>query len=71
MSGLLPALPGVPRIRLPQLQPGHCDDPVEKVSHLHSIEPRLVAHLNVSLDDDHRVRTVARLLTAAKDGDGI
>ena len=37
LSGLLPALPGVSRIRLPPASPGRCDRPAVESSHLHSI----------------------------------
>ena len=47
LSGLLPALPGVPRIRLSPASSGRCDDPTAKVSHLHSDTWRLVAHGHV------------------------
>ena len=39
-----PALPGVPRIRLPPASPGRYDGPAMKDSHLHSDKQRLVAH---------------------------
>jgi hypothetical protein len=38
-----PALPGVSRIGLPPASPGRCDGPAAKVSHLHSVQQRLVA----------------------------
>jgi hypothetical protein len=45
-SGPLPTLPGVPRIRLPPTSPPCCDRTAAKVSHLHSITWRLVAHFD-------------------------
>jgi len=39
-----PALPGLPRIRLPPASPGRYDGPAMKDSHLHSDKQRLVAH---------------------------
>ena len=42
LSGLLPALPGVPRIRLPPASTGRCDDPKGKVFHLHSTYVRSI-----------------------------
>ena len=44
LSGLLAALTGVPRIRLPPASSGRCDDLMVQVSHLHSNTQRLVAH---------------------------
>jgi hypothetical protein len=44
LTGLLPTLPGVPRIRLPPASPGCCDSPAVESSHLHSVTRRLVAH---------------------------
>jgi hypothetical protein len=45
LSGLLPTLPGVPRIGLPPASPGRCDGlPVESF-HLHMVKWRLVAHV--------------------------
>ena len=45
--GRFPPSPAFPGSGCPQLQPGRCDDLAEKVSRLHSIEPRLAAHLTV------------------------
>jgi len=43
LSGLLSTLPGVSRVRLPSVSPARCDGPEEKVSHLLSVQERLVA----------------------------
>ena len=48
LSGLLPALPGVSRIRLPSASPSRCDGQAVQVSHLHSDTQRLVAHNSVA-----------------------
>jgi hypothetical protein len=41
--GVLPPSPASPGSGCPQLQPGRCDGPAMKVSHLHSVRERLVA----------------------------
>ena len=53
LSGLLPALPGVSRIRLPSASPSRCDGQAVQVSHLHSDTQRLVAHNGI--DEQHRI----------------
>ena len=55
LSGLLSTLTGVLRIRLPPASPGCCDSPAEKVLHLLSVRPRLVA-LQVSHPQPVRCR---------------
>lgn len=44
LSGLLPALAPIPEFRLPSTSPGCCDSQAVVVSHLHSVQQRLVAH---------------------------
>src|ERR671919_2877143 len=43
--GRLPPIPAPPKTGCPQLQPPRCDGTAAKVSHLHSINKRLTAHL--------------------------
>lgn len=43
--GCFPPSPAFPGSDCPQLLPGRCDGPAAKVSHLHSMVWRLVAHL--------------------------
>ncbi len=43
-QGRLPPSPASPRIRLPPASSGRCDGPAGRVSHLSSINTRLVAH---------------------------
>src|SRR5699024_7972906 len=44
LSGRLPTLTGVSRLRLPPASSGCCDNPKVQVFHLHSTQQRLVAH---------------------------
>jgi len=44
LSGLLPALTGVPRIGLPPASSGCCDSLTVKSFHLHSVTQNFVAH---------------------------
>jgi hypothetical protein len=43
LSGLLSTFPGVSQVRLPSASPTRCDGLEEKVSHLPSVQERLVA----------------------------
>src|SRR5215207_6197545 len=45
LSGLLPTLPSVPRIRLPPASPGRCDGLLVESFHLRMVKWRLVAHV--------------------------
>ena len=52
LSGLLPTLPGVPRIRLPPASPGRCDDPAGRSLTPLDQSRRLVAHSSAAKKAD-------------------
>src|SRR4051794_41955542 len=54
LSGLLPTLPGVPRIGLPPASPGRCDGLPAESFHLHMVKWRLVAHVVLEVLAKHR-----------------
>src|SRR6478609_87147 len=53
LSGLLPALPGVPRIGLPPASARRCDGLLVESFHLHMVKWRLVAHVVLGVLGQH------------------
>src|SRR3954469_3133994 len=53
LSGLLPTLPGVPRVGLPPASPGRCDGLPAESFHLHMVKWRPVAHVVVLVLAEH------------------
>jgi hypothetical protein len=57
LSGLLPTLTGVPRIRLPSAPPDYYDSQAVESFHPHSVTQRLVAHYSLEVQQHRRTGT--------------